>query len=125
MESRELSKQNFHDTVAQDGIVVVEGWAPWCGVCKMFAPVFAQTARRFPTHTFATLDTEAEPALAEELGVENLPSLMVFRDGILLFNEPGNFKAEDLADIVSQAENLDMKLVRADIESDAAEAGCA
>ena len=104
----ELNRDNFVGTVSQKGIVVVDCWAPWCGACKQFSPVYERLARRYPEYTFAGLDTQAQEALARDLGIEQIPTLMVFRDGVPVFCQPGNYTEGGLIDIVEQARTLDI-----------------
>jgi thioredoxin 1 len=116
----ELTKDNFAATVSRDGIVLVDCWASWCGGCEKFGPIYEEVASRHPEHVFGKLNTHAEDALVSSLGVEHIPSLLLYRDGILLFQQPGNFDEEALEDIVSQAESIDMDVVRAHMASEQA-----
>jgi thioredoxin 1 len=111
----QLNKDNFEQTVSGEGIVLVDCWAAWCGGCKTFSPVFDKVAARHPDHVFAKLDTQSSPELVSTVGVQHIPSLLVYRDGIMLLNQPGNFEEDSLEDIVRQAESIDMDAVRADI----------
>jgi thioredoxin 1 len=113
-----LSEEIFEDTISSEGVVLVDCWAGWCRACKDFQPVFQQAAGRHPAHTFATLDTQSEEALVTSLGIEQIPSLVLFRDGLMLFNQAGYFDADGLDDIIAQAESLDMEEVRATIEAE-------
>jgi thioredoxin 1 len=115
MKLEQVTKNTLKNLLSSPGIVIIDCWAEWCGGCKDFDPVFEKVAARHPNHTFARLDTQAEESLVEELGIKHIPSLLVFRDGIMLYKQPGNFKEDVLADIVSQAESLDMEQVRAEI----------
>ena len=115
----DLTDKNFDETVAEAGVVVVECWAGWCRACKTFAPIFERVAESFPNHTFAKIDSQGESVLIEKLGIEFIPSLLLYRDGILLFKQPGYYEEEQLKQIVRQAETLDMDLVRADIADEA------
>lgn len=117
MSTVNLTEATFAETVNADGIVLVDLWAEWCGPCKMFAPVFEKVSEDHPDVTFAKVDTEAEQALAGSLGIMSIPTLMVFRDGILLFNQAGALPEAALEDLVSQAEALDMDQVRAELEA--------
>ncbi len=120
MATIELTGDTFETTVRSDGIVLVDLWAEWCGPCKMFAPIFETSSEKHPDITFAKVDTESEQALAGSLGVMSIPTLMMFRDGILLFNQAGALPEAALEDLITQAEGLDMDQVRADIETQAA-----
>jgi len=115
MATIDLTAQTFEPTVAKDGIVLVDLWAEWCGPCKSFAPVFDKVSEAHPQLTFAKVDTEAEQDLAGGLGVMSIPTLMLFRDGVLLFNQAGALPEAALEDLISQAEGLDMEQVKADL----------
>jgi thioredoxin 1 len=116
MATKELTADTFEPTISTDGIVLVDLWAEWCGPCKMFAPVFEKASENHPAITFAKVDTEAEQGLAGSLGVMSIPTLMMFRDGVLLFNQAGALPEQALEDLIAQAEGLDMEQVRAEIE---------
>ena len=111
----ELTAENFETTVTAEGIVLVDWWASWCGPCRMFAPVFEAAAEEHPDITFGKVDTEAEQALAGGAGIQSIPTLMIFRDGILLFSQPGALPAAALTDLIGQVRELDMDEVRAQI----------
>jgi len=119
----DVNPDNYQETVSADGIVLVDCWAASCGACRQFGPVYAKVAARHSQHKFTKLDTISESDLAASLGVVHVPTMMLYRDGILLFKQAGNFDEERLEDIVSQAEALDMEAVRADIEASKAAAG--
>ena len=108
-----LTKANFDRTVRGTGIVLIDCWAGWCAACETFAPVYETVAARHPAHTFGKLDAQAERPLVASLGVKHIPSLLLYRDGIMLFNQPGNFDEQALEEIVSKAESIDMDKVRA------------
>ncbi len=114
----ELTKENFREHVGVDGIVLVECWAPGCGACKKFDPVYADASERHAAHTFARMNVETDDALGEFFEIEHTPTLMLYRDGLLLLKKPGVFTGEALDDIVRQAESLDIDVVRADMEGD-------
>jgi thioredoxin 1 len=111
----ELSQANFTDVVERDGIVLIDWWAPWCGPCRAFAPVYEQVAGKHPDLTFAKVNTEAEPALAGSFQIQSIPTLMILRDKVLLFSQPGALSAAALEDLIRQARALDMEKVRAEI----------
>jgi thioredoxin 1 len=112
----ELTQVNFDKVVQQSGIVLVDCWAAWCGTCKQFEKVYERVADKHSQHTFAKLNTETNRELRSALGISHIPSLLLYRDGVLLFNEPGNYDEEVLDGLIGQAEALDMELVRAEME---------
>jgi thioredoxin len=112
MKILELNRENFVKTVSQSGIVIVDCWAPWCGVCRQFSPIYESVANQYPGHAFSSLDTQAEEELARDLGIEHIPTLMVFRDGVPVFCEPGNYTEAGLIDIINQVQSLDIELVK-------------
>ena len=114
----ELTKDNFEATISNNGIVLVDCWASWCAACKTFSPIYEKVASRYPEHVFGKLNSQAERSLVNSLDVKQIPSLLVYRDGILLFQQPGNFDEEALEDIISQAESVDMEAVRAHIKGE-------
>lgn len=118
MATVELTKDNFQATVSSGGIVLVDCWASWCGGCEKFGSIYEEVASRHPKHVFGKLNTQEERGLIDSLGVEHIPSLLLYRDGVLLFQQPGSFEAEALEDIVSQAESIDMDVVRAHMASE-------
>ena len=113
-----LTKANYESTVSKDGIVIVDCWAEWCGACKNFSPVYEKTAAKYPQHTFGKLDTQAEKDLVDELGVEHIPTIALYRDGIMLFRQPGYYEEDKFDDIIRQAESLDMDEVREQIAAE-------
>lgn len=111
-----ITANNFEEVVAKEGIVVLDFWAAWCGPCKSFAPVFEAASERHPTITWGKIDTEAERELAGALEIRAIPTLMVFRDGVLLFRESGALPGKALDEIVEKVKALDMAEVRKQIE---------
>ena len=116
MGTRELGQSDFFDTVANEGLVLVDWWAPWCGPCKAFAPIYERVSEDHPDVVFGKVDTQREPALASEFGIRAIPTLMMFRDGILLFAQPGMIPEAGLRDLVRQALEVDMDDVRRTLE---------
>lgn len=111
----ELSQDNFESTVSQEGIVIVDFWADWCGPCKRFAPVFEKAAEQHSDVTFAKVDTEEHQGLAAALQIMSIPTIMVFRDGILVFRESAALPQAALEDVLTQVKGLDMEEVRRQI----------
>ena len=118
MAAIELGENNFRETVSLDGLVLVDCWAEWCGACKSFEPIYERVASRHPSHTFAKLDTQNEKELREALDIAHIPTLLVYRDGLLLLRHPGSPDENALESIVSQASRLDMRRVREEMTTD-------
>ena len=116
MASVELTHSNFGTQIEKAGITLVDFWAEWCGPCRMFAPIFEAASEKYPEITFGKVDTEAEQLLANEAGISSIPTLMVFRDGLLLYNNPGALPAEALDEIITAVSALNMDDVRKEVD---------
>lgn len=121
MASVELTQDNFDSTITNNDIVVVDFWAEWCGPCKMFAPTFEAASEKFPDIVFGKVDTEVEQSLAGAAGIQSIPTLMVFREKILLFSQAGALPPAALEDLLTQVKALDMVAVHAEVEKQRAE----
>jgi len=115
MATVELTAANFEETVVNNDLVVVDFWAAWCGPCRTFAPIFEAVSEEFPEITFAKVDTEAEQALAANFQIMSIPTLMLIRQKVVLFSQPGAMPKDSLVDVVNQALAVDMEQVHKEI----------
>lgn len=113
----ELTEQNFEETLGKGGILFIDFWASWCGPCRAFAPVYEAAAQKHRDITFAKVDTEAQPGLAAAFEIQAIPTLVVFRDGILIGQNAGALPASALEQVITQVRALDMDKVKAEVEA--------
>ena len=106
-----LDETTFEEAITGNDIVLVDWWASWCGPCRAFAPVFERAAAEHPDIVFAKVDTEAAPALAAAAGIQSIPTLMAFREQVLVFSQPGALPPAALEDLIAQVRDLDMEAV--------------
>ncbi len=114
----ELTNENFGEHVTTDGITVVDFWAEWCGPCRQFGPIFEEASTRHTDITFGKVDTEAQRELAAQANITSIPTLMVFREGVLLYNRPGALPGAALEELLGAVRALDMDAIRAEIATD-------
>ncbi|MFB1483222.1 thioredoxin [Corallococcus sp. RDP092CA] len=117
MATLEITKDNFKETVGKSGIVILDWWATWCGPCRAFAPIFESTSSKHADIVFGKIDTDAQPELSGAFEIRSIPTLMVFRDGILLFEQPGAMPGAALEDLIRQVRALNMDDVRREVEA--------
>jgi thioredoxin 1 len=122
MSTRNLTYSDFESTISGEGIVLVDFWASWCGPCRMFAPVYETASEQHTDIVFGKVDTEAEQQLAGAARITSIPTLMAFRDGVLVFSQPGALPAPALEQVIQAVRDLDMEDVRRQVEEQHAKA---
>ena len=113
----ELTKDNFAEVVSKNDTVLVDFWASWCGPCRTFGPIFEQAAEKHPGLVFGKIDTEAQQELAASFGIQSIPTLMILREQVIVFSQPGALPGDALEDLIGQAVALDMEEVHREIAS--------
>ena len=116
MATVDINETQFEELISKEGTLLVDFWAAWCGPCRSFAPVYEAISEKYPELTFAKVDTEAEQSLSAAAGITSIPTLMIFRDSVLLFSQPGALPAAALEEIIGKVIELDMDDVRKQIE---------
>ena len=115
MATTDITLETFEETVSGNDIVFIDFWAEWCGPCKMFGPIFEKMSEQNPEITFAKVDTEAEQEIAQQAQITSIPTLMAFREGILVFRQAGALNGKQLGELIDAVKGLDMDEVRAKI----------
>ncbi len=118
MTYRDLTTKDFNETLDNNEIVIVDFWAPWCGPCLQFAPIFEKVASLFPDVVFAKVNTEEQQTLAAEFHVHSIPTLMVVRDGIILLNQAGMLPEDKFGELINHVKALDMDKIRREMEEE-------
>ncbi|MDO4790886.1 MAG: thioredoxin [Buchananella hordeovulneris] len=122
MATVDLTAESFTEAIENNDIVLLDFWAEWCGPCRQFGPIFSKVSEEFPDVVFAKVDTEAQPQLAGEFGITSIPTIMAFREKVLVFAQPGALREPQLRELVQKIKELDMAQVHKEIaEAEAAE----
>ena len=118
-----LTQENFEQTVSAEGIVLVDFWATWCGPCRQFGPIFEEASEKYPDIVFGKIDTDDQQQLAMAAQITSIPTLMVFRDDVLVYRDAGALPAKALDSLIAQVRELDMDEVKAKVAEQQAQAG--
>jgi thioredoxin 1 len=117
----DLTKENFEEVITKNDMVIVDYWAEWCGPCKSFGPIFEKVSEDFPNAVFAKVDTQNEQEIASWFQIRSIPTLMIFREKVIIFSQPGALPEGALRDVISKAESLDMEEVHKQVAQQQAE----
>lgn len=123
MATVELTKDNFDEVVSKNDFVIVDFWAPWCGPCQSFGPVYEETSEKYPDITFAKVNTEEEQELAGHFQIRSIPTLMILRDQIVIYSQPGALMGGQFEQLIGKAQELDMDEVRKQVAEQQAQEG--
>ena len=121
MATEEITSQTFEETITQNDIVIIDFWAPWCGPCRSFAPIYEKVSENHSDIVFAKVNTEEEQELAAHFQIRSIPTLMIFREQVVLFAQPGMLSESQLEQVITQVRSLDMAKVHADIAAEEAQ----
>lgn len=121
MSTREITDATLHESVAGNDIVLLDFWAGWCRPCQVFAPIFEEASERHPDILFGKVDTEAQPELAEAFEIASIPTLVAFREGVIVYAEPGAVRGPDLDQLIEAVRGLDMSDLHAEVAAQAGE----
>ena len=122
MATIELTKDNFNETIENNDVVIVDFWAPWCGPCRMFAPTFEAVSENYPNVVFAKLNTEDQQELAASFNIRSIPTLMVFREKVIIFSQAGMLPKAGFEQVVQKSLELDMAVVHAEVAAQGTQA---
>lgn len=121
MATVDATHKDFEDLISTNDFVIIDFWAPWCGPCKSFAPVYEELSEKYPEIVFAKVDTESEQELAGSFNIRSIPTLMIMREQVILFSQAGALQASQLEEVIEQAKSLDMEQVRKEVEEQQAQ----
>ncbi|HUW28211.1 MAG TPA: thioredoxin [Sulfuriferula sp.] len=120
MATLDLTQENFESTILENDFIIVDFWAPWCGPCRAFAPVYDQVSESHPDIVFAKVNTEAEQDIAASFQIRSIPTLMIFREKVIIYSQPGSLPASALEDLIAKVRELDMAQVHKEIAEEQA-----
>ena len=121
MATLDLTQENFESTILENDFIIVDFWAPWCGPCRAFAPVYDQVSENHPDIVFAKVNTEAEQDIAASFQIRSIPTLMIFREKVIIYSQPGSLPASALEDLIAKVRELDMAQVHKEIAEEQAD----